>query len=61
MGKRKLDKTEEEKQEDDMYLKKPAPHTVIKHQIEQQKRLIVVMERANLEVVKVRITISIRN
>ncbi|KAF2358828.1 Ribosomal biogenesis methyltransferase EMG1/NEP1 [Trinorchestia longiramus] len=52
MGKRKHEKTDEERQEEEQYLKKPAPHTVIKHQIEQQKRLIVVLERANLEVVK---------
>lgn len=53
MGKRKLDMTEEERQEADLYLKKAAPHTVIKHQIDQEKRLIVVLERANVEVVKV--------
>jgi len=53
MGKRKIDMTEQEKKEEEMYLKKPAPHTVIKHQMEQQKRLIVVLERANVEVVKV--------
>ncbi|KAA0192161.1 hypothetical protein HAZT_HAZT006815 [Hyalella azteca] len=52
MGKRKHEKTEEEKREEEQYLKKPAPHTVIKHQIEQEKRLIVVLERANVEVVK---------
>lgn len=52
MGKRKLDMNEEERQEADQYLKKVAPHTVIKHQIEQEKRLIVVLERANVEVVK---------
>uniref|UniRef100_A0A2P2HXM4 18S rRNA (pseudouridine-N1)-methyltransferase n=1 Tax=Hirondellea gigas TaxID=1518452 RepID=A0A2P2HXM4_9CRUS len=52
MGKRKLDMTEEERQESDLYLKKPAPHTVVKHQIDQQKKLIVVLERANIEIVK---------
>ena len=55
MGKRKLDMTEEEKQEEELYLKKPAPHTVVKHQIDQEKRLIVILEKANVEVVQVSI------
>lgn len=52
MGKRKL-MTDEEKDEEAAYLKKEVPHGVPKHQTDQQKRLIVILERANLEVIKV--------
>ena len=53
MGKRKLDKTADERQAESQYLEKAAPHTMVKHILDQQKRLIVILERANLEVIKV--------
>ena len=53
MFKRKLDMTADERQAEGQYLVKAAPHTMVKHILDQEKRLIVILERANLEVVKV--------